>query len=215
MTTIYRNRIDAGQQLASAVITRLGPHPAKAIVLALPRGGAPVAAEVARRIGVALDLLIVRKLGMHFDPEFAFGAIGPGGACYLNPDVLERHAISDEQINQVRESEAAELARREHLYRGNREFPNLNGKTVIVVDDGIATGASIKAALLALKSLKPGRVVLAVPVAPKESVPEFTQLVDEFICPLTPEHLGSVGEHYAEFGQVTDQEVINFIALSL
>lgn len=207
--TVYLNRTDAGQQLAQEVAARLGERPDNAIVLALPRGGVPVGVEVAKRIGAEFDVLITRKLGMPFDPEFAFGAIGPGGACYLNPDVLERHAISDEQINQVRESETAELSRREHLYRGNREFPTLNGKTVIVVDDGIATGASIKAALLALKSLKPGRVVLAVPVAPKESVPEFTQLVDEFICPLTPEHLGSVGEHYAEFGQVTDAEVLN------
>lgn len=116
--------------------------------------------------------------------------------------------MTDEQISEVRRIEQAELARREHLYRGSKVFPDLTGKTVILVDDGIATGASVKAALLALKAINPGRLVLAVPVAPRESMPEFTALVDEFICPLTPEHLGSVGQYYQDFGQVSDTEVI-------
>lgn len=205
--TVYRNRTDAGQQLAAAVVDRLGDQPAGAIVLALPRGGVPVAVEVTKAIKAPLDVMIVRKLGMPFDPEFAFGAISSGGACYLNPRVMGRGIVTEAQIEKVRAAETAELTRREHLYRGDRPLADLTGRTVIVVDDGIATGASMRAALMAVRALGAGRVVLAVPVAPAESEAEFADLVDDFICPLFAENLGSVGAFYEDFAQVEDAQV--------
>lgn len=207
----YRNRTDAGQQLATAVVERLGPTPRNAIVFALPRGGVPVAAEVATALGCPLDVLVVRKLGMPFDPEFAFGAISTGGACYLNPEIIARGTLTEAQIKEVRAEQEQELARREHLYRGDKPLPNLTDKTVIVVDDGIATGATMRAALMAVHNLGAKRVVLAVPVAPEESVLEFADLADDFICPLLTSHLGSVGQFYEDFSQVSDEQVLQHL----
>ncbi|MEY4971230.1 MAG: hypothetical protein RLZZ404_156 [Actinomycetota bacterium] len=207
----YRNRTDAGQQLASAVVERLGPALDDALVFALPRGGVPVAAEVATALGCPLDVLVVRKLGMPFDPEFAFGAISTGGACYLNPEIMARGILTEPQINEVKAEQEQELARRDHLYRGVKPLPNLTNKTVIVVDDGIATGATMRAALMAVRNLGAKRVVLAVPVAPEESVLEFADLADDFICPLLPAHLGSVGQFYEDFSQVSDEQVLQHL----
>ncbi len=204
----YRNRTDAGQQLATAVVERLGPTPRNAIVFALPRGGVPVAAEVAKVLNCPLDVLVVRKLGMPYDPEFAFGAISTGGACYLNPEIIARGTLTEAQIKEVRAEQEQELARREHLYRGDKPLPSLTNKTVFVVDDGVATGATMRAALMAVRNLGAKRVVLAVPVAPEESVLEFANLADDFICPLLPARLGSVGQFYEDFSQVSDEQVL-------
>ncbi len=207
----YRHRTDAGQQLATAVVKRLGPTFENALVFALPRGGVPVAAQVAKALGCPLDVLVVRKLGMPFDPEFAFGAISTGGACNLNPDIMARGTLTEAQIKEVRAEQAQELARREHLYRGDKPLPDLTNKTVIVVDDGIATGATMRAALMAVRNLGARRVVLAVPVAPEESVLEFANLADDFICPLLPAHLESVGQFYEDFSQVSDEQVLQHL----
>ncbi len=207
----YRNRTDAGQQLASAVVQRLGPTFENALVFALPRGGVPVAAQVAKALGCPLDVLVVRKLGMPFDPEFAFGAISTGGACYLNPEIMARGILTQSQIDEVRAEQEQELARREHIYRGDKPLPNLTDKTVIVVDDGIATGATMRAALMAVHNLGAKRVVLAVPVSPQESVLEFADLADDVICTLLPPHLGSVGQFYEDFSQVSDEQVLQHL----
>ena len=203
----YLNRFDAGQRLGKVVASRVtaADHP---IVLALPRGGVPVGAEVAKAIGGELDLLIVRKLGMPFDSEYAFGAIGAGDAMFIDRQLVDRVGLSQEQIDAIVELERAELARREAKYRAGRAPLNVAGRTVVVVDDGIATGASMKAALKVLRGLKPGRVVLAVPVAPADSRGEFAGLVDEFICPLEVMGLGGVGRWYESFEQVEDDEVL-------
>ncbi len=207
----YRHRTDAGQQLATAVVKRLGPTFENALVFALPRGGVPVAAQVAKALGCPLDVLVVRKLGMPFDPEFAFGAISTGGACYLNPEIMARGILTQSQIDEVRAEQEQELARREHIYRGDKPLPNLTDKTVIVVDDGIATGATMRAALMAVHNLGAKRVVLAVPVAPEDSVVEFADLAGDFICPLLPAHLGSVGQFYEDFSQVSDEQVLQHL----
>ncbi len=207
----YRNRTDAGHQLATALVKRLGPTFENALVFALPRGGVPVAAEVATALGCPLDVLVVRKLGMPFDPEFAFGAISAGGACYLNPEIIARGTLTEAQIDEVRAEQEQELARRGHLYRGDKPLPDLTNKTVIVVDGGIATGATMRAALMAVRNLGAKRVVLAVPVAPEESVLEFANLADDFICPLLPAQLGSVGQFYEDFSQVSDEQVLQHL----
>jgi len=210
---MYRNRVEAGQQLGLRVATHVKANE-KSIVLALPRGGVPVGAEVAKAIGGKLDLLIVRKLGMPFDPEYAFGAIGAGDAMFIDRQLVDRVGLSQEQIDEIVKRERSELVRREAKYRAGRAPLNVAGRTVVVVDDGIATGASMKAALEVLRGLKPGLVVLAVPVAPADCRGEFAGLVDEFICPLEVMGLGGVGRWYESFEQVEDEEVLALLIQS-
>jgi len=210
---MYRNRVEAGQQLGLRVATHVKANE-KSIVLALPRGGVPVGAEVAKAIGGKLDLLIVRKLGMPFDPEYAFGAIGAGDAMFIDRQLVDRVGLSQEQIDEIVKRERSELVRREAKYRAGRAPLNVAGRTVVVVDDGIATGASMKAALEVLRGLKPERVVLAVPVAPADCRGEFAGLVDEFICPLEVMGLGGVGSWYESYEQVEDEEVLALLIQS-
>lgn len=206
----YQDREDAGRKLAAAVQGVVKPG-ADLIVLALPRGGVPVAAEVAKALAAPLDVLVVRKLGTPLNPELAFGAIGSGGAKFLDERAIRILGISDDEIASTIVSEQAELRRREGAYRGDREL-SVAGKTVIVVDDGIATGATLKAALLALGPMKPKQIIVAVPVAPADAPEQFADLCDSFVCPLLTNRLSSVGQWYQRFAQVSDQEVTDLLS---
>ncbi|MBP1149354.1 phosphoribosyltransferase [Methylocaldum sp. RMAD-M] len=205
MDTLFENRTDAGRQLAQA----LGAYAGRSdlIVLALPRGGVPVAYEVARALKAPLDLLIVRKLGTPGNPELAMGAIASGGASVLNRDVVSIYRISDEVIENAAAKERQELERRERLYRGDRPYPDIENRCIIVVDDGIATGATMRAGLAALRQRNPACVVVAVPLAPTDTVERLRAEVDEVVCLTTPEPFFAVGQGYRDFSQTTDDEV--------
>ncbi|WP_133716280.1 phosphoribosyltransferase [Methylocaldum gracile] len=205
MDTLFENRTDAGRQLAQA----LGAYAGRSdlIVLALPRGGVPVAYEVARALKAPLDLLIVRKLGTPGNPELAMGAIASGGASVLNRDVVSIYRISDEVIENAAAKERQELARRERLYRGDRPYPDIENRCIIVVDDGIATGATMRAGLAALRQRNPACIVVAVPLAPVDTVERLRAEVDEVVCLTTPEPFFAVGQGYRDFSQTTDDEV--------
>lgn len=210
MISRFDDRRDAGRQLAA----RLGAYAGRrdVIVLALPRGGVPVGDEVARALGVPLDIVVVRKLGVPGEPELAMGAIASGGALFLNRDVLRAIDLDEAALKGVEASERAELARRETLYRGTRPALAIAGKTVIVVDDGVATGASMRAAVLALRSLEPARIVVAVPVAPSDAGRRLGDLPDEFVCVLAAREFISVGQFYRDFDQLTDAAVRDVLA---
>lgn len=200
----FSNREDAGRQLANLVEGQVGPG---AIVLALPRGGVPVAAEVAQRLRAPLDVLLVRKLGVPGHEELAMGAIASGGVRVFNEDLLARLNIDPAGVEQVQQDELRELQRRERLYRGDRPLPVLEGREVVLVDDGLATGASMRAALMALRQYRPRRIIVAVPVAPPETVAELEDEADQVICLLAPDAFFSVGAWYDDFTQTTDDEV--------
>lgn len=178
------------------------------IVLALPRGGVPVAYEIAITLSLPLDVFIVRKLGVPKHEELAMGAIASGGALVLDEEIVQAHRIDQMSIDIVKQAELEELNRREQLYRGNRSFPNLRGKTIIIVDDGIATGSTMKAALLALQQQKPAMMVIAIPVAARSTIEKMTHLVDIIVCPLQPINFCAVGLWYDNFSQTTDEEVV-------
>lgn len=183
-----------------------------AIVLALPRGGVPVAYEVAKALHLPLDIFIARKLGFPGHEEFAMGAIASGNTLFLNRALIEQARIPEDIINSVIEKEKQELARREKTYRNNRPFPDLTGKTVLLIDDGIATGFSLRAAIAGLKMLQPKRVVIAVPVAAADTLAELRGLVDEIVCPLQPANLQAVGLWYQNFSQTSDEEVMELLS---
>lgn len=206
----YLNREDAGQQLAASVQGVIATD-ACPIVLALPRGGVPVAAKIAKALNAPLDVLVVRKLGTPLNPELAFGAIGSGGAKYVDQRAINFLGIAEHEIEEIIAREQAELGRREAAYRGKQRL-EVEGKTAIVVDDGIATGATLKAALMALKNLNPKEIIVAVPVAPSDAPEEFAGLCDKFVCPLLTDQLSSVGGWYRDFSQVSDQEVIDLLS---
>jgi predicted phosphoribosyltransferase len=181
-------------------------------VLALPRGGVPVAYEVARALHVPLDVFLVRKLGVPGHEEYAMGAVASGGVRVLNRDVIEALHIPDELIDEVVAREERELERRERAYRGGRPFPDLRGKTVILVDDGLATGSTMLAAATALRQQQPARLVVAVPVGSPETCDAFRSHVDDIVCAITPDPLYAVGLWYADFAQTTDDEVRELLA---
>lgn len=185
------------------------------IVLALPRGGVPVGAEVAKALTVPLDVFVVRKLGVPGQEELAFGALAAGNVTVFNDEILKELHLSRQAINKVIQSEQKELKRREEAYRGKRPFPSLSGKIVILVDDGIATGASIRAAVKALRQLKPAHIILAVPVAEKTVCDNLALLVDRVVCPLKPGFFYAVGAWYDNFEQTTDEEVRDLLARSI
>lgn len=184
------------------------------IVLALPRGGVPVAFEVARALRVPLDVFIVRKLGVPGHEELAMGAIAGGGVRVINRAVVNPMQIPPDVVDQVAERELEELRRRETLYREDRPPLELRGRTVILVDDGLATGSTMRAAVAAVRQLQAARIVVAVPVASVETYAEFASEVDEVICPLTPENFHAVGQWYADFSQTSDEEVRELLAAS-
>lgn len=210
----YTDRTQAGRvlarHLADAGID--GSGATDVVVLGLPRGGVVVAAEVAARLGVKADAFIVRKLGVPGHEELAMGAIASGGVRVLNEDVVADLYITPEIIDAVTAREEAELARREQSYRGGREAPKLTGQTVVLVDDGLATGASMRAAVEAVRALSPARLVVAVPVAPPDTVRRFRDEGVEVVCPLTPRLFGGVGQFYEDFSQTTDEEVRAILA---
>lgn len=206
----FVDRHDAGRQLAGRLAAYA--HRDDVIVLALPRGGVPVAAEVARALDAPLDILVVRKLGLPGQPEYAMGAIASGDVRVLNTQVIQQLAISYSAIDIVTRAELRELHRREKLYRGDRPMPAVAGRQVVLVDDGMATGASMRAAVHALRELAPARIVVAVPVSAVETCRLLAQDADEVICGQTPERFRSVGQWYETFEQTTDDEVRRLLA---
>jgi putative phosphoribosyl transferase len=201
----FRDRREAGRQLAEQ-LSRYAGHE-DVVVLGLPRGGVPVAYEVATALGAPLDVFLVRKLGVPGREELAMGAIASGGEQVRNPGVVTMLGISEEEIERVADNERKELERRERTYRGDRQPPEVRDQTVILVDDGLATGASMRAAVAALRERGPGRIVVAVPTAAPEICAEFEDEVDEVICAMTPRPFYGVGAWYQDFSQTTDEEV--------
>ncbi len=201
----FRDRTEGGQLLA----TKLAAYANRpdVLVLALPRGGVPVAFEVARALHAPLDVIIVRKLGVPGEEELAMGAIASGGVRVLNDDVVQMLAIPEGVINKVAAHEQQELERRERLYRGDRPAYEVRGRTIILVDDGIATGATMRAAVAALRQQQPARIVIAVPAAPSSTCEEFAAEVDELVSVIRPDGFFAVGFWYENFSQTTDEEV--------
>ena len=202
---LFRDRADAGHVLASRLAGYAGR--ADVVVLALPRGGVPVAYEVARALGAPLDVFLVRKLGLPGHEELAMGAIASGGIRLINEDVVDAYRVSDAQIAAVTDAEERELERRQRLYRDNRPLPQLSDRTVILIDDGLATGATMRVAVLALRQESPARIVVAVPVAAAETCDDFRGIVDDIVCAETPSPFYAVGLWYEDFTQTTDEEV--------
>ncbi len=201
----YPDRPASGRALAEALRQYSGRP--NLLVLALPRGGVPVASEVAETLHAALDVLLVRKLGVPGHEELAFGAIALGGVRVLNEDVVSIVGLSDRTIDEVTRQETFELRRREQAYRGDRLPPEVAGRCVILIDDGLATGASMRAGVAVLRQERPERIVVAVPVAPFESVLALRDEADEVVCPATPEPFLGVGRWYEDFRQTSDEEV--------
>jgi len=201
----FLNRVEAGRLLAR----RLSQYANRAgvLVLALPRGGVPVGYEVAQALHAPLDVFMVRKLGVPGREELALGAIANGGIRALNGEVVEGLQIPDEVIQAVAARELCELERREQAYRGDRPTPDVQGRTVILVDDGIATGSTMRAAVAALRQLEAGRIVVATPTAALSTMREMHADVDEFVAVMTPADFTAVGQWYQDFGQTTDAEV--------
>lgn len=200
-----RDRVEAGRLLAAALMPLQGQP--DVLVLALPRGGLPVAAEIARALHAPLDLLLVRKLGVPGNEELAMGAIASGGVQVLNDHVVQYLDVPRHAIEEVARRESVELQRRDHLYRGLRPVPVLRGQRVIIVDDGLATGATMRAAIQAVRQQMPSEIIIAIPVGAQESVATVARLVDKVVCLFTPEPFSSIGQWYEEFGQVSDEEV--------
>jgi putative phosphoribosyl transferase len=201
----FRDRREAGRLLAERLADYAGRP--DVLVLALPRGGVPVAYEVARALDAPLDVFLVRKLGVPGHEELALGAIATGGVVLLNEDVVTSLRIPPEIIGRLEAAERVELARREREYRDDRPAPDVRGRTVILIDDGLATGASMRAAVAALRQRQPARIVVAVPIASASTCEELRDEVDEVICARTPEPFFAVGLWYEDFAQTTDDEV--------
>jgi predicted phosphoribosyltransferase len=204
-TQVFADRREAGRELAVQLSHHRGDP--NVIVLGLPRGGVPVAYEVAATIDAPLDVFVVRKLGVPGHEELAMGAIASGGVLVLNDDVVRALKIPDDVIRRVADQEERELLRRERSYRGDRPPLDLQGRTAILVDDGLATGSSMLAAIQALRRLEPARIVVAVPAAPRSTCRELQALVDEVICATNPEPFYAVGQAYRNFDQTSDDEV--------
>lgn len=204
----FKDRKQAGELLAERLVSLGYDRQPNLLVFGLPRGGVPVAFQVSRRLRAPLDVWVVRKLGAPGHEELAMGAIASGGGRVLNLGVVESLQVSEDTLAAVEEQQLAELQRRERLYRGNRPSPDLKGKTVLLVDDGLATGATMKAAIAAAQQKQPARLVVAVPVAPPDTVAEIQALVDEVVCLETPPFFQAVGLWYEHFPQTSDEEVL-------
>ena len=201
----FADRREAGKALAVRLAAYRRRH--DVVVLALPRGGVPVAFEVAEALGAPLDIFVVRKLGMPGQPEFAIGAIASGGVVVLNDDAIRWHHIPQSQIDAIARDELVELRRREQAYRQGRPLIDLRDRTVILVDDGLATGSSMRAAVQAVRIFEPARVIVAVPVGASSTCEALAEIADETVCARTPEPFTAVGVWYRDFSQTTDEEV--------
>ena len=206
---IFKDRVDAGRKLAKKLSEYA--NRSDVIILALPRGGVPVAFEVAKELNVKMDVFIVRKLGVPGNEELAMGAIASDNIIVLNEDVVRSFQISKQVIDAVAARELRELERREHTYRGTRPKPNINGLTVILIDDGLATGATMRAAAAAVKTKNPTKIVIAVPTGAPDTCRSFEGKVDKVICVATPEPFYGVGAWYEDFSQTTDTEVCELL----
>lgn len=204
----FKNRQDAGSKLAQALLPYAHEKP---IILALPRGGIAIGFEVAQTLNAPLDVLVVRKLGAPHHEELAIGAIGPGNVAILNHDLIQLLGISNEALQTVIDQETLELNRRLRRYRGERPYPNFHNRTVIIVDDGLATGATALAAIQTIKEQHPARVILAVPVCARSSAFALRSEVDDLVCLETPDQFSAVSLWYVNFDQTTDEEVMNLL----
>ncbi|HEY3257780.1 MAG TPA: phosphoribosyltransferase [Gemmatimonadaceae bacterium] len=212
MNPRFRDRFEAGRTLAG----RLGKYAGRddVIVFGLPRGGVPVAFEVAHGIGAPLDVFIVRKIGVPWHEELAMGAIASGGVRLIDENLVRQLGLTADDVEQVVEQEQRELERRERQYRGDRPFPDVTGRTGILVDDGLATGASMRVAVAALRQEHPARIVVAVPIAPPDTCATLREEADDVVCALTPEPFYAVGLWYKDFTQTTDEEVHDLLTES-
>jgi len=202
---MYHDRRQAGETLAAALAAR---NYQNVTLFAVPRGGVVVAAPVAARLGVALGILVTRKIGHPANPELAVGAVMGDGTAVLDEELIRAYAIPQEYLDRVIAREFAEIKRRLLVYTGSDTPPAVAGRTAVIIDDGIATGYTIRAAITWLKTLGPARIVVAVPVAPPDTVAAIAGDVDEIICPLQPALFMAVGQHYRDFGQTSDEEVL-------
>lgn len=205
----FRDRADAGKRLAEKLAPRLDPK--STVVLALPRGGVPVAHEISTKLGIPLDILLVRKLGVPWQPELAFGAVSSGDVTVVNEDVVDTLRLTSEEVQEVVERELDELARRERVYRGNRPPLAVAGKTVVIVDDGIATGSTVRAALSTLERQGAAHTIVACPVAPPETVERLFGEADDVVCLKTPPDLVAIGLWYDDFTPVSDEDVLRLL----
>jgi putative phosphoribosyl transferase len=204
----FRDREDAGRRLAERLSRYREERP---VVFALPRGGVPVGYEISRALGVSLEVFVARKLGAPGQPEFGIGAVAPGGVRILNEDVVRRLGIPDDYVERITERETAEVERRLRHFRGDRPEPEVRDRTVILVDDGLATGVTARAAVKALRRLEPRRLILAAPVCAAQTAGLLDPEVDELVCLEAPPDLGAIGFWYRDFSQTSDEEVIELL----
>lgn len=207
----FANRVEAGKRLASELENLIGKN---AIVLAIPRGGVVVGYEIAKAFNVPLDVIIPRKIGAPNNPELAIGAMTEDGTIILDKNLVSYLGVSQDYVREASEQQKNEIERRLQLYRGNVPYPNLRGKDVIIVDDGIATGSTMKAALASVKNRGAKMVIVAVPVGPPSTIEELKKQADEVVCPFTPEYFQAIGQFYVDFEQTTDEEVIQLLKKS-
>lgn len=203
---MFRDRRDAGRQLARLLTSYA--NRSDLVVLALPRGGVPVAAEVAAALHAPFDVFLVRKLGVPFHEELAMGAVAEGGVRVLNQELIHELGIRESEIEKVSTGELVELDRRARAFRGTRPAPAMDGRVIILIDDGLATGSTMEAAVMAVRSRHPAKVIVAVPVAARETVERIRQIADEVLCVATPDPFQAVGLWYDDFTQMTDAEVV-------
>ncbi|MBE0425527.1 MAG: phosphoribosyltransferase [Nitrospirae bacterium] len=206
---VYKDRKDAGKYLAS-MLTQYKDRK-DTIILALPRGGVVVGYEVSKALNCPLDIIIIRKIGCPGQPELAIGAVSETGTFVLNEDIISAYGVPGEYIEKEISKQKNEISRRKTLYRDGKDIPSLDGKTVILVDDGVATGATIKAAISTLKKENLARLVVALPVSSIQASREIKNIVDEWVCPETPEWFSAVGEFYQDFTQVSDEDVVDIL----
>jgi putative phosphoribosyl transferase len=210
----FANRVEGGRALGAVVIKHLADtgRRDRPLVLALPRGGVPVGYEVARAVGGDLDVIVARKVGLPWQPELAFGAVAEEGPAIFNTALLRRVRLGERQVAEMVSRERAEVARRLRRYRGERPRPEVSGRTVIVVDDGLATGATARAALAAVRGRHPGHLIFAAPVCAGDSAAALRSHADAVLCVVAPEDLGAVGLWYADFAQTSDDEVAQLLS---
>lgn len=211
-TFLFEDRRDAGRQLSERLSELdLGDD---ILVLALPRGGVPVGYEVAPALDAPLDIFVTRKIGAPGNPEFAIGAVASDGTLVLDENVIRGFGISDDYVETERKRQLDEVERRMAAYRGDRPRPEIRGRTIILVDDGVATGATVRASLQALRQSEPGRLILAVPIGPAQTIQELRSLADEVVVVATPEPFWAIGRFYRVFGQTSDEEVVQLLRVA-